>query len=494
MNKKGTLFCAVFTRTLFSLSSTFALSMPYNIAAVGHRSVAFSTTSKSSRPILPPDIAKGARLSNGRSSQVNARESSSPTTWKVSNPNGVSVQSIPASPAEPTFSSGAGAAAINARLASGSVTLPCGSYTLYGPILLNRSGEIIRGTNPACTRLIVKFADGDVIESRGPGISNTSVRDLEISASVKRKSGYAIDLIRTFQSGVSNIVIDNAQGGRQFGGIKVSGANTTAINDVEMTGGGSSFGYYLTSAGGQQAIDTFITRSNVSSYLDDMAVDNASGIYLDKLDLILSLKDGLLVEPIAPGANVNALLAESVLVDTSSGSGWVFTGTLPITEVKLTNCWGSGSGTLVSGSVPTAPENGLLAQDPALSGLSIQSSHFHHNGGNGISIVGGSEIQIGAGTTTLMNSAAGFAKADGIYIAAPANFVQLNGIISGQGGYMSEVAKLRNYQRYGVYISPNESSSLIQADMILTRDNAVGGVVSPAHSGTIEIGKQVVGN
>ncbi len=376
--------------------------------------------------------------------------------------------------------------AINAALATGSVTLPCGNYKLGEPLIFTTDNQAIRGMGQ-CTKLMTTFLGGDVIYAQARSYS--TVRDLQIEADVVRTTGATIDFIGTFHGKVDNVMLTVANGGLHHHGIELQTANTTRISDVEMRGGNGD-GYYLTGPGNAPTEDAYITNSNTSGFLHGMEIDSASGINLWGLDLLSSTGDGFLVDPTATGTNVNALYAHNVYADSGQNNGWDFIGTQPITEIRLSSCWGSGNGQNPIGT-PSVPASGFRFANANLQDMTIEDAEAHYNAGHGFDFESGLDITVSSSHAN-ENGALGTHVYSGFFLNTGVSYITLIGNHAGQAGYYSAVSGKTNQQIYGYFVAPASGQTTTGAYVTLignqSLNNATAGLSVPTGPNVVSLG------
>lgn len=338
--------------------------------------------------------------------------------------------------------------AISAALAlHGDVVLPCGQYRLDAPPTWPGAGRSLKGISRSCVILLINFPAGNVIDIGDPGATWSGIRlsRLHMFAAVKRTSGYAVRLRNTYEAEISDVVIN----GPQAGCVEFDGGRANGF--------GNRLGRFILSSCSQAGIhvtgyarDTFVTDGIVGASPTSLHIDDASGFYSSNVDYSPALgadnkAPNVLVNP-QSGQNVNGLFFTAALSDSCGGDCWLFAPgpddtSGAITEVYITGGWGSGSS---SGA-------GLRVTNPKLDGLALTNFHIHHNWQEGIRLEAGRNITIGSGTMPVMNSVAGSALYDGIFIGPNADRVTVVGARGGDGGYMKAERGFTNLQRWGLY-------------------------------------------
>ncbi len=393
--------------------------------------------------------------------------------------------------------------AINAALSKGAAFLPCGTYRLdSAPLALGSTGRFLRGAGRGCVTLNVTFATGDVISlgqmgAAGLGPEGLSTGGFRLVAAVPRSSGAGVAVGTGYGSEVSDIAFE----GPWADEIRVQGnggtASRTFIHNFRLgTVAGTTGGACLRVVG--YANDVRVQDGGMNRCGTGVVITNGSGIQLGNVDVFGSVSQGVLVNPSAANReNVNALYTNGpVFADTSGSNGWELAGDAPITDVHLSEAWGSGSGTAIQpdgATIITSAASGLVTSNPAVNGLSITSGHFHHNGGVGVLLGAGKNITIDPATQVFNNGvtsqngpACAKAEHDGIRIGPAADWVTVIGARSGTGGYMAQAAGLPNCQRYGLYAgSGTDSLRHLTIIGVQAPGNQVGGTQMPAGPGIV---------
>jgi len=339
------------------------------------------------------------------------------------------------------------------------ICLPQGHYLLNTTINLSNNTSII-GVG-AGTELEVNIVNGDAILASSA--SYNTLRDFTLKAQVVRTGGAAIHLQNTFHEVIEHVYLQNDSSGNHYDGIYADGANDTHILDTEMRGG-SGDGIRL---GGttQHAVDTYISGTNINGrFNNDVELQWASGIYLNGMDLLGAVSECVRVDPSA-SQEVDGLRATLVLADSNSNNGWHFTGSGPITETSLTNCWGATNG-YTDGTI-TGAADGIRVDNTALNNLVVQGSEFHNNTATGIEIYAGENIIIN-GNTSFNNGRYASNTYSGISVGTAASYVVVANNVSGQGGINAPTA---NVQRYGIN---SVSTNYISVTNNITQQNMMG--------------------
>lgn len=361
---------------------------------------------------------------------------------------------------------------INAALATGSAVLPCGTYLISTPLTLPTGPTRLQGTYPGCVTVNVGFPTGDAILVKAT--SRSEIDDILFVGTVARTSGAIIHIQGGYGTVIRNVGFD----GSRFRDVLVDGANTTRIMDSDFRPGATSGCITLTGTA-IQAVDTFVSRTNLAGCRFGIYINHASGVYLNDMDIVSSTTNAVLIVPdAAQNQNVDAVRANNVLADTTkNGHGWQISGDGTVSEIHLSNSWGSGSGNQPDGSF-NAAYAGLYANNPNLSGMILTSFYAHHNGGQGINIESGQFIKL-VSPMTCMNGVFADNTYDGIVVGANTNFVTVSDPTSGECGYMRNAGGFRNKQRWGLFIN-NTNSTLLTGQFV----SLIGGQYSANLTGT----------
>jgi hypothetical protein len=361
------------------------------------------------------------------------------------------------------------APAISAGLAKGNVFLPCGSYRIDSPIVFPTTPAMLDGAAPGCVTLAITYPSGDVVSSIQS--SRSEISNIRFVGRVARTTGAVLRLKGTYGFTVRNVSFD----GSRFQDVVLEGANTTKILDSDFRPGATDTCLTL-SGTGAQTVDTFVSRTNLAGCGFGVYMNNASGVYLDNMDILASQVNAVLIGPaLNQQQNVNAVRAYNVLADTTiGGHGWRITANGPVTDIHLTSAWASGSGQQADGTFPTAYA-GFYSDNPNLDGLMLTSFYGHRNGGQAIDIEAGQHIKL-ISPMACMNSVTAANTYDGITIGVAASFVTISDATSGECGFMKKVAGFVNQQRYGLFVNntSNQFISLIGGQYMANVTGTVG--------------------
>jgi len=336
------------------------------------------------------------------------------------------------------------APAIQATWAKGSARLPCGSYRLDGPITAPGTNTALLGESEGCVRLLVNFPTGDVITVPST-VGNVHIAGFQMLTSVARTSGAAIRVTGAGSTTLRDIKMERTGTGSWFDGILVGGgAIVTRMS-----------GLYLANATNDcirvenRSVDIYIHDANTAACNVGLRLRSASGVYLHDLDLVGSGSIGFLIDPaVANGDSVDAVMGDTVLSDTSGGTGIALVGTGRITEINIVNLWASNSGTsgvFTVQQVLNVPATGLVIDNELVNGVTLTAPRFKGNGAHGVQIIHGTNI-IMTGAQSLMNSAAygtvppgggpaGTTRHNGFQIEGQVTNVLLMAPIGGPGGW-----------------------------------------------------------
>lgn len=365
---------------------------------------------------------------------------------------------------------------INAALAAGvSVQLPCGTYTIGGPLTaVARDGARLVGTE-GCTVFNIAFAAGDVIHLTG---HFQTVRDIAFNATVSHTSGAGVHQDKTSFNVMDRLAF---YGLWSTDAMLMDGSNTTFINDFNCSNGPlfqiSSFrpgGACIHVVG--NAVEVHIKHGLAARFDAGIRVSYGSGVYAEGVDALQN-GHGVLFDPGA-GQSVFGIQMTNVLGDTSYADNWLFSGTGPISDVQLANCWASSSGT----------GNGMALTNPTLDGLHISNSLFLGNWGDGLNIVTGKNIVV-SGSAAEYNNVTNASAGNGFHLQAGVSRVTMTGNRAGLGGTYSYVGGVTNHQLAGISVEAGAGDYLT-----FTGNNLVGNIAASMAIGATGPNIKAVGN
>jgi hypothetical protein len=370
--------------------------------------------------------------------------------------------------------------AINAAMAAcntaggGVVYLPSGSYleTIGGGGLLV----------PSNVRLLGEHMDTVNI------ISNTNVGTMAyIGTSTTGTSVTfgALDNISFLASGTladRAIYTANAHW-PQIKNVVITGPTT----GIQVEGGASQFACYidncqvndglvniLSGTDGYLVQDLFISNSIIGFASNSgILLQNNSGFYFDKIDIISCTGSGLSTYP-AAGKSVTAGFLNNVLCDTVSGGNGFFISTNGgnTADINFVNCWGSTcglNGTFVDGGAGVVSNISFVNQRNVNNqhhGMIIQGTSAHTK-----------KITLTACTMS-NNSQAGLGGYHGLAIGADTSYWSVIGGNYGDGS----VSLGTNNQAYGIFVAAG-TGDYFQIIGVLTTGNQTAGILNGA-SGT----------
>ena len=350
---------------------------------------------------------------------------------------------------------------INAALAAGvSVQLPCGTYTIGGPLTaVARDGARLVGTE-GCTVFNIAFAAGDVINLTG---HFQTVRDIAFNATVSHTSGAGVHQDKTSFNVMDRLAF---YGLWSTDAMLMDGSNTTFINDFNCSNGplfqASAFqpgGACIHVVG--NAVEVHIKHGLAARFDAGIRVTYGSGVYAEGVDALQN-GHGVLFDPGA-GQSVFGVLMTNVLGDTSYADNWLLAGDGPITDVQLANSWSSSSST----------GSGLTVTNAATNGLFLGNFLMLGNYGDGMNIVAGSNIAVtggGAEYNNITNASAG----SGYHLHAGVSKMSITGARAGASGTYSNVSGVINHQVTGIQVDTGGGDYLSFTGNVL-----VGNVAAP---------------
>ena len=317
-----------------------------------------------------------------------------------------------------------------------SILFPAGNYLISSTLSISSSSVQLVGEGRAISRITANFATTNIIQFNG--VNYSGVKQLSINSSVARTANAAIYIASSHNIIIENIGLEN----NMWNGIQIEGGTDqflTTVNDFEIDSG--NIGILV----GSNAIasDTWIQNGVINACTNaGISFIEASGIYLYGIDII-NCNVGLITSPTS-GKTVSALFADAVLCDSCWSNGFNFlTSGGNVSEVVMSNCWGSTNGT-------RSPNNGngmYFGQGSGkISAISVTNSIFYNNQGGGIFVQGATKVNI-TNCIVTTNSTRSANNASGItFYQGSSNF----SVVGGMCGY-DNVAPL-NYQQYGIYI------------------------------------------
>ena len=369
--------------------------------------------------------------------------------------------------------------AIDAGLASGSLLIPCGLYSLHEPLApIIRDNTVLIGTSRACVTLRADFSEGDAITLGtvgGPGLGPkfTELRGFTLLAGVPHASGTGIRVGTHYDASIGEVNVSGSWGD----GITVHGGGAGAITRIHHFWMGTITG----SSGGacirlvQFAIDTYISQGNTNQCVNALRVDSASGVYADHVDFYGSTGTGILIDPsTAAGDRVFGAWLTTVLSDTSTLDNLLLGGDGELTDLHLANSWFSSSQT----------GRGIAATNPALNALDLVTTKSVNNYGDGITILAGKRISIGAGSRVEMNSRGGKGLSNGITIGPAVTYITIVGAASGPGGTI-EAKGVVNQQAYGLVVAAGVKHLIVQGNQM--DGNVMAGCGIAATGATVHV-------
>jgi len=363
--------------------------------------------------------------------------------------------------------------AVDAAEAAGGglVYIPRGIYRVSGTIVNDTKGVIVAGDGPEATIIRTTSATANVFSLGNPASPYTpggGVRDLSITSSVSRTSGYAVKVDGCEQGVLSNLRIATTGGG----GLQFAPSNNSAawfVHDISI---------YTTGAFRAISVEGGNDRYFSNLWLYGDLTTGSVGIYISKSGAdffrdieVLRYEVGVWLDPPA-GNTVNWLTFDNVLVDNSKQYGWFFYGSGSIYGISLVNCWsGSTATSLTSG-------HGFIIVNG--NGIVLTGTRSINNGGDSLQIgTAVSNLEVNGGLFT-GNSLASSGSFNGIAVwANNTGGLRFRGLRSGQA------AGRGNTQGYGIYISGGCDNFIVSETD--TRTNVGGGIANLSGTGPTRI-------
>lgn len=344
----------------------------------------------------------------------------------------------------------------------GTVCVRDGHYNIASKLTL-LANVSISGEAEYSTQISSTITGDDVILASG---GNNAITNLTILSAAVQSSGYAA--IHVTGSGVKIRNIDVwANCSTQYFGSDVKIDNYAW--DVRIDGSGLScattanltIGYDDTQSG-RAAADIYVSNTIMGSGFEGILLYNASGVYLQNIDVIGSTAHGFITYP-GSGQYVESIFATNALFDTpvsDDGIAIVSNGGSS-SSLMFTNCWSS-----------SGKHNGVRIGPNSGDNVSFIGGAYVNNAYNGFLIDGGGNIILN-GVTVAGNSQNGLNQYDGIYIAGNhTGGVTITNSIAGYAGQPKILSFPKN-QRYGINIGPGANNYIVQNNRCL--NNVTGG-------------------
>lgn len=216
--------------------------------------------------------------------------------------------------------------------------------------------------------------DTDVDNTAGEGIFVSGANHgMRINRVTVKNHDHCIDIQDSQYVYITNFTIFYCK----TAGIRLGG--TSGVAGVYMGPGAiSNFGYTGTPDGANAGLD----------------IQNGFGIYADlgKID-VTSFHNGVAVRP-GSGQSVAHLWFLVTVADSTETRGWLFDGTNgAIKTVHMLDCYASWAGNHDLGAFESAGV-GALFQGANIDGVFVKGGRFRENGGDAISILGGTNIHM----------------------------------------------------------------------------------------------------
>lgn len=370
------------------------------------------------------------------------------------------------------------APAINAMLAAGAGFLPCGTYRLDGTVTVAHS---FQGEGKECVAIVSGAASGDMLFVPGSAF-DVQMTNFTLRRTAAQTGGAGIHI-----NGARGTVVrdlDTAGTAANFNDIVLldGKANTTIISDFNMVGASNAC-IHMTGAGkADLVLETHIKDGVVAGCNDGVLIENGSGLYLDNTDSLEARNSGFRFAVGSSQLFYGASM-KSVYADSGRGPGFDFGCSVsdagscgPINHVALSgDWWAGGSGLASRKGDANLPSAGLRTINPQLNGLIMEGGIVRANGGHGIELDAGGNINI-ANTQVFNNN---FWNVDaayaGIFVAYSVADVTIQGCRVGPGGVDRTPLQgnASNHQRYG-FIRTRPPANGTPGNLIVSGCNLTG--------------------
>jgi hypothetical protein len=385
---------------------------------------------------------------------------------------------------------------ISAALAAhGSVTLRCGTYLLASnPLVVNANGQHIHGESPRCVVLQATTTTGDVVQigtaaagsPNGPPLAhNLGIDNVTIYASAARISGYAIDVLPSWNVQASNVTIS----GPHWGGVQVHGGLGVApgagkqfmaqFDHMEIQGSTAAACFDVTDF----AQDVWLTNSVLGTVpgtpcYSGVNLHDAGGVHLAHVDVIAAQTSALIIDPVAASLqSVFAVWADDFQADTSAGDNISFSGDGPISEIHFDGVWGSSS----------AAGHGFSNTNANLDGFMTVNFNLLGNWQDGFASTGGRNFNLAL--RAVQNNANPSGSFNGLSITG-GDQITIRGSKLGGGGVFGTAIRahaaappIANHQAYGAVIGNAVTNLIFEGNQV--GGNVTAGCSLPKASPTI---------
>lgn len=354
----------------------------------------------------------------------------------------------------------AGIAEASARNAI--LQLPGGTIKVTPGMVVTSSNWEMVGQGQRATVITSAVATGDVL-SIGDGIAATTsvvLRNISFTSSVARAS----DATLRVRNGFDIELEDLSFGANQAVCIQLDGgANQYLYKVKNLITFSGTIGLLVGRSGGlvQNLWWSDGTISNASDA--GVLLENVSGMFARNTE-VLTCNKGIVTFP-AVGQGVKALFFSDLFIDTCVMDGLnILTNGGQVRDCNFSNIWAASNGASTGNAgILISPGAGLVK------GITISTPRVVNNGGHGINIAGGTDIDL-SNAQVFCNSTKTVNGFDGIRVSGGVTEFSIQGGRSGLGGEF-----VTNNQRYGISVEAGDSDNytILGCDV---RQNTTAGI------------------
>jgi hypothetical protein len=335
--------------------------------------------------------------------------------------------------------------AIAAMFADGTgniLELPLGELVVNNGISFDSAASdkcAVVGHGRGRSILSTTFANGHSVVLGNPALSlkNQVVTDVSFSTTVDKTGGYAV-LVNDAGKNELDISIEGSSSGpKHYHGIGIGNSGDQAICHVHnpifeyLNGNGIELGI----SSGLFGNGLWVYGGVIAHCASMLTMYRSGGVYVDGLEGFAN-NEGIVFNPQGTGADgVSGVWIRNTLADSCTSDGWVFKGSGTMGDIYLSQPQAS-----------TCGQNGMLMQNANLDGLVIRDASITNNGGHGVSVTAGQNVDVAGGTFWRNGTVAGNS---GVIFSGTASKFFVENITSGHGGWLSTETAT---QQYGVQV------------------------------------------